>query len=193
MPLHRIQLQSGFVNGEVIIAVHPTLPMDNIDMIIGNNLGGDCVWPEKSCHPPVVKSIATASEEPDKCLVDFPEVFTACAVTRAMARAQTEKASDVSKTGAAKVFVPELPTSLSPNEIINAQKNDHSLEKYFALASGSDKADHGYLMQNGLLLRRWSPHVDTDVAGQVLQVVMPVEYRDLVLKTAHGDASGHFG
>ena len=41
MPLHRIQLQSGFVDGEVIIAVHPTLPIDNIDMIIGNNLGGD--------------------------------------------------------------------------------------------------------------------------------------------------------
>ena len=41
VPLHRIQLQSGFVNGEVIIAVHPTLPIDNIDMIIGNNLGGD--------------------------------------------------------------------------------------------------------------------------------------------------------
>ncbi|KAK0145668.1 hypothetical protein N1851_015449 [Merluccius polli] len=133
VPLHRIQLQSGFVNGEVIIAVRPTLPIDNIDMIIGNNLGGDCVWPETSCPPPVVKSIATASEEPDKCLVDFPEVFTACAVTRAMARAQTEKASDVSKTGAAKVCVPELPTSLSPNEIINAQKNDHSLENYFAL------------------------------------------------------------
>ena len=95
-----------------------------------------------------------------------------------MARAQTEKASDVSKTGAAKVFVPELPTSLSPNEIINAQKNDHRLEKYFALASGSDKAHHGYLMQNGFLV----PHVDTDVAGQVLQVMMPVEYRDLVLK-----------
>ncbi|KAK0150990.1 Pro-Pol polyprotein [Merluccius polli] len=112
----------------------------------------------------------------------FPRVFTACAVARAMARAQTKKPSDVSKTGAAKVFVPELPAPLSSSEIIKAQKNDQSLEKYFALASGSDKADHG-----------WSPHVDTDVADQVLQVVIPVEYRDLVLKTAHGDASGHFG
>ena len=59
-------MQSGFVNGEVIIAVRPTLPIDNIDMIIGNNLGGDCVWPEKSCPPPVVKSVVTASVEPEK-------------------------------------------------------------------------------------------------------------------------------
>ncbi|KAK0146674.1 Retrovirus-related Pol polyprotein from transposon 412 [Merluccius polli] len=148
---------------------------------------------QRSCPPPVVKSVATASAEPDKCLLDFPGVFTACAVTRAMARAQTEKPSDVSKTGAAKVFVPELPAPLSSSEIIKAQKNDQSLEKYFALASGRDKADHGYSIQNGLLVCRWSPHVDTDVADQVLQVVIPVEYRDLVLKTAHGDTSGHFG
>ena len=44
VPLHRIQLQSGFVYSKVIITVRPTLPIDNIDMIIGNNLGGDFVY-----------------------------------------------------------------------------------------------------------------------------------------------------
>ncbi|CAL8404551.1 unnamed protein product [Boreogadus saida] len=39
----------------------------------------------------VLLEVAAASEEPDKCLVDFPEVFTACAGMRVMARAQTEK------------------------------------------------------------------------------------------------------
>ena len=131
VPLHKIKLQSGFVNGEVIIAVRPTLPVDDVGLIIGNNLGGDCVWPEESCPFPVVKSVTIAPAEPDKCLLDFPEVFTACAVTRAMARAQTEKSCDVSKTGAAKVFVPELPAPLSvrvDSEIIGAQKNGPSLE-----------------------------------------------------------------
>lgn len=80
-PLHRIQLQSGFVNGEVTIAVRPTLPVENIDLIIGNNLGGGCVWPERSCPPPVVKTVPMSSVEPDKCLKDFPEAFAACAVT----------------------------------------------------------------------------------------------------------------
>lgn len=193
VPLHRIQLQSGFVNGEVTIAVRPTLPVENIDLIIGNNLAGGCVWPEMSCPSPVVKTVAMPSVEPDKCLKDFPEVFTACAVTRAMARAQTVKPSDVSKASAVKVFVPDLPAPLSLSEVIEAQKNDCTLEKYFALASGDDNIDHGYLIQNGLLLRRWSPRADNDVADQVLQVVMPVKYREVVLKAAHGEASGHFG
>ena len=34
VPLHRINLQSGFVNGEVVIAVRSTLPVDGIDLII---------------------------------------------------------------------------------------------------------------------------------------------------------------
>ena len=66
------------------------------------------------------------------------------------------------------MFVPELPVPLSSSETIKAQKNDQSLEKYFALAYGSDKAEHGYSIQNGLLVRRWSPHIDTDGADQVL-------------------------
>lgn len=110
-----------------------------------------------------------------------------------MVRAQTVKPSDASKASAVKVFVPDLPAPLSPSEVIEAQKNDRNLEKYVALASGDDNVDHGYLIQNGLLLRRWSPRADNDVADQVLQVVMPVKYRELVLKAAHGEASGHFG
>ncbi|KAK0137943.1 hypothetical protein N1851_025819 [Merluccius polli] len=47
VPLHQIQLFSGFVNGDVTIAVCPSLPMDGIDLIIGNNVGRDCVFPEQ--------------------------------------------------------------------------------------------------------------------------------------------------
>ncbi|XP_030229035.1 uncharacterized protein si:ch73-60h1.1 isoform X1 [Gadus morhua] len=155
VPLHKIKLHSGFVNGEVIIAVRPTLPVDDVDLIIGNNLGGDCVWPEKSCHFPVVESVTAAS--------------------------------------AGKVFVPELPPLAVrvDSEIIGAQKNGPSLEKYFAFAT--DQAEHGYSIKDGLLVCMWSPQEDTGGADQVLQVVMPVEYRDVGLKTAQGDASGLFG
>lgn len=63
--------------------MRPSLPVDGIDIILGNNLGGCLVSP-----PPVVTDVPLPLEKPDKCLQDFPEVFTACAVTRAMARAQ---------------------------------------------------------------------------------------------------------
>ncbi|KAK0135992.1 Retrovirus-related Pol polyprotein from transposon 412 [Merluccius polli] len=186
VPLHRIQLFSGFVNGEVTIAVRPSLPVDGIHIILGNNLGGCLV-----CPPPVVTVAPLPLAEPDKCLQDFPEVFTACAVTRAMARAQVESPSDVSKMSVAGLFVPELPASLSYDELVEAQGKDQSLEKFFALAA-SDPGK-GYLVQNGVLLRKWLFCADPDVADQVMQVVVPDKYRDLVLKTAHGVESGHFG
>ncbi|KAK0130706.1 hypothetical protein N1851_034660 [Merluccius polli] len=192
VPLHTIELNSGFVNGEVTIAVRPSLPVDGIDLIMGNNLGGDCVFPGQSSPPPVVKTGQLRSPESDKCLEECPEVFTACAVTRAMARAQVEKPAD-NYGSLSKLFIPDLPSPLSADKVSDAQKSDPTLEKYFAMATDSQSVDHGYFVQNGLLLRKWLPHADTDVAGQVLQVVIPEEYRELVLKAAHGETSSHFG
>ncbi|KAK0141041.1 hypothetical protein N1851_021949 [Merluccius polli] len=123
VPLHKIQLCSGFVNGEVTIAVRPSLPMHGIHLILGNNLGGCLVSP-----PPVVAAVPLPVGEPDKCVQDFPEVFTACAVTRSMARAQAQP-PPVSGMSMAGLFVPELPAPLSREELVEAQGNDQSLEK----------------------------------------------------------------
>ena len=73
VPLHRIELNSGFVNSEVIIAVRPSLPVDGIDLIMGNNLGHDCVFPFQSLPPPVVSTGVLLSPESDKCFEDFQE------------------------------------------------------------------------------------------------------------------------
>ncbi|XP_061744139.1 uncharacterized protein LOC133543542 [Nerophis ophidion] len=183
VPLHKIHLCSGFVNGEVTIAVRPSLPMQDIHVILGNNLGGCLV-----SSPPVVTPVPLSVEEPDACCQEFPEVFTACAVTRAMSRTQAQS-SDVSKS--VPIFVPELPEPLSCQDLIEAQKNDQSFEKYFALASTDPTM--GYFIQNGVLLHTWLPGVDPEVAGQVIQVMVPDKYRDLILRTAHGAESGHFG
>ena len=193
MPLHRIQLFSGFVNGEVTIAVRPSLPIEGIDLIVGNNFGRDCVFPDQVSPPPVVKTEATPKAEPDKCLTDFPEVFTACAVTRAMARAQAANPSEVSKNTSAQVFIPHFPAPLSRKDIVDAQKYDQNLQKYLAFTADDKHLDHGYFVLDGLLLRRWSPTADTEVADQVMQAVMPEKYREVALKTAHGETSGHFG
>lgn len=37
VPLHKIKLTSDLVNGEVVIGVHPLLPVEGVDMILGNN------------------------------------------------------------------------------------------------------------------------------------------------------------
>ena len=52
-----------------------------------------------------------------------------------------------------------------------------------ALALDDSNSDHGYCVQDGLLLRRWSPYADKDVADQVMQVVMPEKFRDVAVQT----------
>lgn len=99
--------------------MRPSLPVDGIDIILGNNLGGCLVSP-----PPVVTDVPLPLEKPDKCLQDFPEVFTACAVTRAMARAQIRSPSDGSNMFVSGLFIAELPAPLSYDELVEAQGID---------------------------------------------------------------------
>ncbi|KAK0132100.1 Retrovirus-related Pol polyprotein from transposon 412 [Merluccius polli] len=191
VPLHKVHLFSGFVNGEVTIAVRPSLPIEGIDLIVGNNFAHNCVFPDQVSPTPVVRTEAYVLDESDVSQKDFLDVFTACAVTCAMARKQDAESSEVSKNTSARIYIPQLPESLSRSDIAEAQ-NDQSLKKYFELAA-DDSLEHGYIVNDCLLLRRWSPTADTDMRGQVLQVVMPEKFREVVLQTAHGEAAGHFG
>lgn len=56
VPLHRVMLSSELVSGEVVIGVRPSLPVDGVDIIMGNNLAGGRVWPD-TFSPPVVLSV----------------------------------------------------------------------------------------------------------------------------------------
>lgn len=44
-PLHFIQLTSRIVSGKFKIAVRPQLPLAGIDLILGNDLAGEKVFP----------------------------------------------------------------------------------------------------------------------------------------------------
>lgn len=82
VPLHKIELHSELVKGVINIAVRPSLPVEDINVILGNNLAGGWVWSD--VPPPLVSSEALLSVETDSMVRGFPEVFTTCAVTRAM-------------------------------------------------------------------------------------------------------------
>lgn len=51
----------------------------------------------------------------------------------------------------------------------------------------------GYLLSNGLLMRRWVPYGENVAGGVVEQVVLPVKYNRSVLKTAHDSTADHIG
>lgn len=76
VPLHKVVLKSEWVKGEVIMGVCPSLPVKGVDVILGNNLAGECVWPDVSPLPivaslPIDNLCDVAAEE-------FPTVFVMC-------------------------------------------------------------------------------------------------------------------
>lgn len=195
-PLHRIQLDSELARGEVEIALRPSLPMEGVDMILGNNLAGNRVW--GGVIPPVVKANPTLSAEMDKSVQDFPDVFVSCAVTRAMSTGEnvSQHNGEKGKDSFDPVNMSVLPSSISRDELILAQGKDAGLTTLFASVKSPQDIESmasGYFLSNGILVRKWMPCNDRGVGEPIFQIVIPDGLRELVLKTAHGDIAGHLG
>uniref|UniRef100_A0AAQ5X4U8 Gypsy retrotransposon integrase-like protein 1 n=1 Tax=Amphiprion ocellaris TaxID=80972 RepID=A0AAQ5X4U8_AMPOC len=126
-PLHKVFLTSGFVEGNVHIAVRPALPLDGVDVILGNDLAGDRVWPSGG---PVKVS---TQKEPDDCERTFPEVFTACVLVRKW----IPQGTDLLGTPIFQIVVPtkfrEEVLSCSHNQTghLGVNKTYHHILRYF--------------------------------------------------------------
>ena len=76
VPLHRVTLESGLVTGVVTVGVVPTLPVEGVSFLLGNDLAGDKV----SVSSMVVEEPETQLET-EKLREEFPGIFPACVVT----------------------------------------------------------------------------------------------------------------
>ena len=90
VPLHKVFLQSDLVSGSVIVGVCPTLPVEGVNLLLGNDLAGDKVMAN-----PCVSSFPGNSENTEKIMEDIPGLFPVCAVTRAMAKRAESQAISV--------------------------------------------------------------------------------------------------
>lgn len=119
--LHKMELTSALVSGEVEVAVRPELPVDGVDMILGNDLAGDRVWPDQvgfqADHAPVLLPSMSLECAP------VSEVFTACAVTRTMAQANISAACE-KKAEKMPLFIPVPLQFLPHGEFSEEQKVD---------------------------------------------------------------------
>lgn len=88
VPLHHFQLFHDLLCGEVEMGVCPQLPVQGVDIILGNDLAGARVWKD---GPPLlcVGSPLQESEEPDESAKKHPEVVSSCAVTWARSKAES--------------------------------------------------------------------------------------------------------
>ncbi|KAJ8049249.1 hypothetical protein HOLleu_01918 [Holothuria leucospilota] len=81
VPLHKINLKSDLVSGSVIVGVRPTIPLKGVSLLLGNDLAGgkvvaNAILTDKPCD-------YNNTEQLEK---EFPNLFPACAVTRAMSQ-----------------------------------------------------------------------------------------------------------
>ncbi len=122
-------------------------------------------------------------------------MFTACAVTWAMSRVQPEPEQGEEVNEVDVVNVPDSLLSISCSNLGAEQKAHSSLSQLFdtVLSKEAERsAAGGYLLQEGLLVRKWSPHGVNFVGKPVFQIVVPEKFHVEVLKAAH-DQLGHLG
>lgn len=97
-----------------------------------------------------------------------------------------------------KIFSPDILTlPVSRDCPGTAQRADPTLQKCFAVVVSADSARNervSYVIDNGMLLRRWSP-IPPDLDWSVVfQLVVPSSYRSQVLTMAHESQwCGHLG
>ena len=76
------------MSGAVIVGVRPTLPIPGVSLILGNDLAGKKVIPDLQ-----VMNENDSMSAADMCVDDTPEVFSSCAITRAMAKRTRDEES----------------------------------------------------------------------------------------------------
>ena len=208
VPLHQVHLACDLANGVFKVGVRPSLPVRGVTFLLGNDIAGGKVMPvlEVLERPEIL--------QPDVLAQDFPEVFPVCAVTRAQARSLDE-AVDLSDTLFATeltdqtVSPPVLTKAtaepsvhlkmqcdtenfrlpMSRKSLIAAQNEDVTLANCFAAALAPEKGkntDVAYFVENDLLMRRWKPRADFENEwNNVVQIVVPTQFRQSVLSLAH--------
>lgn len=72
---------SDLIKGEVVLGVQPALLVAGVQVILGNELAGGSIWADSQTSL-VVTYTPSVNKVEDK---SHPQVFPACAVTRAQA------------------------------------------------------------------------------------------------------------
>lgn len=85
----------------------------------------------------------------------------------------------------------DVPLTVSQEDLAAEQQAVPSLRGLFEQVPAMDEVRNsfqGYFKHNNLLVRKWMPHGDCFGGDPVIQVVLPVKFRESVLKLAHDEA-----
>ena len=188
VPLHEVNIKSSLINGNIVIGMRPSLPVEGISLILGNDLAGERVMVD----PRVVEN-----EKTERLAEKFPGIFPASVVTRSMKAKEAIKEQGKEEIGLSGTFlenidgkfeernkekadkalmrkeswnvkenIPEKQESesnlvISRQNLIEEENNDKELLDLFKIALTpleAEKVSVGYLIKDNILMRKWSSH-----------------------------------
>ena len=120
VPLHEVNIKSSLINGNIVIGMRPSLPVEGISMILGNDLAGERVMVD----PRVVEK-PRDDEETERLAEKFPGIFPASVVTRSMkAKKEAIKEQGKEEIGLSGTFLENIDGKFEKR---NKEKADKAL------------------------------------------------------------------
>ena len=120
VPLHEVNIKSSLVNGNIVIGMRPSLPVEGISLILGNDLAG-----EKVMVDPRVVEKPRDDENTERLAEKFPGIFPASVVTRSMkAKKKAIKEQGKEEIGLSGTFLENIDDKFEER---NKEKADNAL------------------------------------------------------------------
>ena len=120
VPLHEVNINSSLINGNIVIGMRPSLPVEGISLILGNDLAGERVMVD----PRVVEK-PRDDEETERLAEKFPGIFPASVVTRSMkAKKEAIKEQGKEEIGLSGTFLENIDVKFEER---NKEKADKEL------------------------------------------------------------------
>ena len=120
VPLHEVNIKSSLINGNIVIGMRPSLPVEGISLILGNDLAG-----EKVMVDPRVVEKPRDDEKTERLAEKFPGIFPASVVTRSMkAKREAIKEQGKEEIGLSGTFLENIDCKFEER---NKEKADKAL------------------------------------------------------------------
>ena len=120
VPLHEVNIKSSLINGNTVIGMRPSLPVEGISLILGNDLAG-----EKVMVDPRVVEKPRDDENTERLAEKFPGIFPASVVTRSMkAKKEAIKEQGKEEIGLSGTFLENIDVKFEER---NKEKADKAL------------------------------------------------------------------
>ena len=120
VPLHEVNIKSSLINGNIVIGMRPSLPVEGISLILRNDLAG-----EKVMVIPRVVEKPRDDEKTERLAKKFPGIFPASVVTRSMkAKKEAIKEQGKEEIGLSGTFLENIDVKFEER---NKEKADKAL------------------------------------------------------------------